>query len=692
MTRALLMLACVLLCFSDGALARGVFTSGVRYRTSLAPAFYIATGGSDSNPGTLAAPFATLTAARTAMRNSSTKKTTYIRAGTYSPAAQTSTCGGTAAIQLNSSDIGETWSYYPPDGPGTAILDGGSTADLNGLFIGFCIDGGSNGVVIDGLQMQRYQFGMIQVYDPNVTIRNSTFHDYTHNGNNGAINIGGSTAQNASVLNNYIYNARERGITAGPCFSNCGGGINNLLIQGNYVQNSCTNEPDCGAIYIVDFQTPRSSNIRILNNYVRDVYTTTGGGRGIYLDDGTSGVTATGNIVAGANCCCIQIHGSSNDVFTGNLCDMATKSSASIVLSQNGDVGSGGNNGPGNVFQNNIVISGMSSSGVGYDGDPSVIPSYDHIVVVVEENHSESEIVGSSSAPFINNTLIADGALMTNYKAITHPSEPNYFALYAGSTFNVTDDGDYSEPDPTLATVLQAAGKTFTGYIETASPQKHNPWESFPEGTSVEKDFSLFPASNNYASLPSVSFVIPDLNDDMHDGTIRQGDTWLQNNIAAYETWAKTHNSLLIITWDEDDSSGTNQVATIFDGAGITHGSFSNSVNHYNLLSTIAAINGVTAPRNGGTASPITAPLPVTTPVVKNNFYHNYVGTSVNSGGVYSDSHPVTGDPLINGWTYTISGSSPAFNSPVSFSGLPSSWGPPGFVVPQTGTAPSNPH
>src|SRR5690349_6464302 len=102
------------------------------------------------------------------------------------------------------------------------------------------------------------------------------------------------------------------------------------------------------------------------------------------------------------------------------------------------------------------------------------VPNYDHIVVVVEENHSFNQIIGTPDAPFINGTLVKDGALMTNYSAITHPSEPNYYALYAGSTFGVTDDNNHSEPDPTLATVLQAAGKSFTGYVEAGSPQKHN--------------------------------------------------------------------------------------------------------------------------------------------------------------------------------------------------------------------------
>ena len=83
--------------------------------------------------------------------------------------------------------------------------------------------------------------------------------------------------------------------------------------------------------------------------------------------------------------------------------------------------------------------------------------------------------------------------------------------------------------------------------------------ELFPEGTTVEQSFSAFPTTD-FSSLPDVSFVIPNLNDDMHDGTIGEADTWLDNNISAYAQWAVTHNSLLIVTWDENDGSAGNQI------------------------------------------------------------------------------------------------------------------------------------
>jgi len=64
---------------------------------------------------------------------------------------------------------------------------------------------------------------------------------------------------------------------------------------------------------------------------------------------------------------------------------------------------------------------------------------FDHIVIVIEENHEESQVIGDPNMPYING-LANKGALMTNSHGVTHPSEPNYLALISGSTFGYTDD------------------------------------------------------------------------------------------------------------------------------------------------------------------------------------------------------------------------------------------------------------
>src|SRR6266566_1874502 len=131
-----------------------------------------------------------------------------------------------------------------------------------------------------------------------------------------------------------------------------------------------------------------------------------------------------------------------------------------------------------------------------------------HIVLVVMENHSYGQIIGNSAAPFINQ-LARDGALFTRSFAVTHPSEPNYLALFSGSTQGVGDDScPHTFTAPNLAADLAAAGKTFTGYAEglpaAGSPvcvlgsyaRKHVPWANFANvPAAASQPFSRFPGS-----------------------------------------------------------------------------------------------------------------------------------------------------------------------------------------------------
>jgi hypothetical protein len=116
--------------------------------------------------------------------------------------------------------------------------------------------------------------------------------------------------------------------------------------------------------------------------------------------------------------------------------------------------------------------------------------------------------------------------------------------------------------------------------------------------------FTSFPG--DYSTLPTVSFVIPNQDHDMHDGTIAQADTWLQQNLAGYAQWAGTHNSLLIVQWDEDDYSGTNHIPTIFYGAEVVPGQYSETINHYNMLRTLEDMYGLSYAGASSSAAAIT--------------------------------------------------------------------------------------
>lgn len=239
------------------------------------------------------------------------------------------------------------------------------------------------------------------------------------------------------------------------------------------------------------------------------------------------------------------------------------------------------------------------------------IPTPTHIVIVVEENHSSANVIGNKSAPYMN-SLAANGALMTQSYAETHPSEPNYLALFSGGTFGLMSDACpvNAGAAPNLASELLAAGHSFGGFSEdlpaVGSPacaagkyaRKHVPWANFtnvPPETSVP--FPAFNARADYASLPTVSFVIPNLDNDMHDGTIAQADSWLATNLFRYANWALANNCLLIVTWDEDDNGANNQIPTIIYGAHVRPGTYAEPISHYNVLSTVEEMYGL--PKTG---------------------------------------------------------------------------------------------
>ena len=257
----------------------------------------------------------------------------------------------------------------------------------------------------------------------------------------------------------------------------------------------------------------------------------------------------------------------------------------------------------------------------------SVLPVPDHIVVVILENHSYSQITGSSEAPYIN-TLAGDSnsALFTNSYAIEHPSQPNYLDLYSGCNQGVTNDEvPATAPFTTvnLGRQLIDSGKTFVTYSEdlpsvgfngaTADKyvRKHNPVSNWM-GTALNQvpietnqPFTAFP-SGNFTLLPDVCYVIPNQDNNMHDGTIKMADDWIHNNLFDYIQWAKTNNSLLILTFDENDYSPNNHITTIFTGQMVRGGQYSDSINHYSILRTIENMYGLPYACNAADALTIT--------------------------------------------------------------------------------------
>lgn len=232
---------------------------------------------------------------------------------------------------------------------------------------------------------------------------------------------------------------------------------------------------------------------------------------------------------------------------------------------------------------------------------PVALPRPAHVVVAVFENEGASHIVGSTAAPFLS-SLAHHGAYLADSHGVAHPSQPNYLALFSGSTHGVTSDAcpQLLSSAPNLGRQLLDAGLTFTGYSENlpaagytgcSSPggkyaRKHNPWVDF--GTvpaSSNLPYSRFPS--DFAKLPTVSFVIPNLCHDMHDCAVSAGDRWARGHLSRYARWAKTHNSLLIVTFDEDGGTNANHIPTILAGAHVRTGRSGQPIDHYNVLRTL---------------------------------------------------------------------------------------------------------
>jgi phospholipase C len=242
------------------------------------------------------------------------------------------------------------------------------------------------------------------------------------------------------------------------------------------------------------------------------------------------------------------------------------------------------------------------------------------------ENHNWSSIKGSSSAPYINNTLLPVSSYATQFynPPNNHPSEPNYVWLNAGSnncgdrTF--TNDNDPSSSNSTattqhLATYLKNAGVSWKTYQENISgtvcplsssgqyAAKHNPFVFFQDSTGNNNASDPYCIAHNrpYTELATdltnntvsrYSFITPNLCDDMHDScapisnSIKQGDTWLSTEVPKIlASSAYQNNGALFVTWDEA-GSGDGPIGMIVLSPLAKGGGYNNAI-HYDHSSTV---------------------------------------------------------------------------------------------------------
>jgi|HubBroStandDraft_5_1064220.scaffolds.fasta_scaffold31476_3 hypothetical protein len=244
-----------------------------------------------------------------------------------------------------------------------------------------------------------------------------------------------------------------------------------------------------------------------------------------------------------------------------------------------------------------------------------------YIQLVIFENQPYQNIIGNPEAPYIT-SLAKTWANMTDSFAITHPSQPNYLALFSGSTQGVTSDNcPVSFGVANLGSELLAAKMTFTGYAETmpskgfegceAHPdslpsgylymRKHNPWSDF---TNVPGNDSVPYRKPLKKPMPSFVWITPNMCNDMHDCSIAIGDKWASKNLPGLIKWDSANNGVLILTFDEDDGSHGNQIATILMG-NVNPGQYDQKINHYSVLRTILDVFKLKPIANAKTATPI---------------------------------------------------------------------------------------
>jgi hypothetical protein len=214
-------------------------------------------------------------------------------------------------------------------------------------------------------------------------------------------------------------------------------------------------------------------------------------------------------------------------------------------------------------------------------------PTFAHVFLVIEENHSFSDVIGNSSMPFLNSLASAYG-LATQYYADAHPSLPNYFMLTAGAGTSITgSEGDaYSGvvTQDNVVRALTAAGKTWKCYAESlpsvgylggnsgAYLQHHVPFVYFsdvqnsPAQASNLVPFTQLATDMANNALPDYAFIVPNANDDAHNcpaglstctsnQMLAAADQWLSTNISPLLTSTSFQDSLLIITFDEAEDT-----------------------------------------------------------------------------------------------------------------------------------------
>jgi len=248
----------------------------------------------------------------------------------------------------------------------------------------------------------------------------------------------------------------------------------------------------------------------------------------------------------------------------------------------------------------------------------SNVPASSRVFIVVEENHSYSSVIGSSSMPYLNG-LANQYGLATQYFADTHPSIGNYFMLTTGQIITNDDNFNGTVSADNLVRHLSSMGKTWKSYAESLPSvgyiggdvypylKHHNPFAYFSDVVNGQNQlqhlvpFSQFASDLASGLLPDFSFIVPNVKDDAHDGSLSQADSWQQSNIGPLISDAMfQQNGLLVIVFDESDQSdskhGGGHVALVLVGPAVKKGHQSTVCSqHENTLRTVGQALGISS-------------------------------------------------------------------------------------------------
>ena len=243
-------------------------------------------------------------------------------------------------------------------------------------------------------------------------------------------------------------------------------------------------------------------------------------------------------------------------------------------------------------------------------GPAVAVPQFSHVFTIVLENRSSGAVIGSADAPYLNQ-LAAQYGTAEAYQAVAHPSQPNYLALFSGSTQGVTDDALHDLNAPTIADQLETAGRTwrvfaenvptgcFTGMTASNGPdgtgkyaRKHDPAISFMSiSGSPTRCANIQPMAHFDPAAADYTLIVPNMCNDAHDCPLSTADGWLKKLVPQIlDSAAWKDGGVLFITFDEADGQDrtANHVATLVISRAVAPGTRSSVPHsHYSLLRTV---------------------------------------------------------------------------------------------------------